>query len=201
MQPEKNGNYWRHDEEDINLEPAEVEEPEQYDEPEPDDEEDNSSDASVTAEAIINWDAKEHLTHKRGSMWFVILIAVALALLALSIFILKSYTFAALIVVSVLALLIYVMRPPRSIHYSLSSQGLQIDNTLHDFDHYKAFGVLQDESEYSLVLIPKRQFSPATTVYFPESRGEEIVDIFGAYLPMQEVKLDAIDKIIRKLRI
>jgi hypothetical protein len=201
MQPEKDGNYWQHAE-DISLEPVKIEDPEQPDEPNDqlgDDQ--DEPEASQPAHDIVNWDAKEHLTHQRGSLWFIVLIVVALGLLALSIFIFKSYTFAALIVVSVIALLVYVMRPPRDIHYSLSSKGLQIDNTLHDFDQYKAFGVLKDESLFSLVLIPKKHFAAATTVYFPENQGEEIVDMFGAYLPMQEVKLDTIDKIIRKLRI
>ena len=38
-------------------------------------------------------------------------------------------------------------------------------------------------------------------MYFPKEQGEEIVDVFGARLPMEEVKLDVLDKIVRKLRI
>jgi hypothetical protein len=38
-------------------------------------------------------------------------------------------------------------------------------------------------------------------VYFPEKQGEEIVDMFGLRLPMEEVKLDMIDKLVRLLRI
>jgi hypothetical protein len=49
--------------------------------------------------------------------------------------------------------------------------------------------------------MPRKRFSPAVTVYFPKEKGEEIVDVFGARLPMEEVKLDLIDKIVRKLRI
>ncbi|MDR1032907.1 MAG: hypothetical protein LBL84_02750 [Candidatus Nomurabacteria bacterium] len=214
MEPKKDGNYWQH-EEDMNLEPAQVEEPEddesELDEPdsEPNDDEAKSADQSARSAKpakaftgeIINWDAKEHIAHKRGFLWYIVLVLVALGLLALSIFVIKSYTFAALIVVSLIALLVYVGRPPRDIHYSLSSNGLQVDEKVYDFDQFKAFGVLQDEKFYSLVLIPKKHFSPATTVYFPETQGEGIVDLFGAYLPMQEVKLDFIDRLIRKLRI
>jgi hypothetical protein len=39
------------------------------------------------------------------------------------------------------------------------------------------------------------------TVYFPKEKGEEIGDMFGARLPMEQVKLDFIDKIVRRLRI
>jgi hypothetical protein len=39
------------------------------------------------------------------------------------------------------------------------------------------------------------------TVYFPEAEGEQIVDFFGERLPMEEVKLDFLDKLVRWLRI
>ena len=39
------------------------------------------------------------------------------------------------------------------------------------------------------------------TVFFPETEGEQIVDFFGERLPMEEVKLDLIDKLVRWLRI
>ena len=38
-------------------------------------------------------------------------------------------------------------------------------------------------------------------VYFPEGSGEAIVDHLGAHLPMEEVKLDLLDKIVNFLRI
>jgi hypothetical protein len=39
------------------------------------------------------------------------------------------------------------------------------------------------------------------TVYFPEAQGEEIVDAFGARLPMEPVEMDLLDKLIKFLRI
>ena len=51
------------------------------------------------------------------------------------------------------------------------------------------------------MLTPRKRFSPRVTVYFPEAQGEEIVDAFGARLPMEEVKLDMLDKLIKFLRI
>jgi len=50
-------------------------------------------------------------------------------------------------------------------------------------------------------MIPAKRLSPALTVYFPEASGEAIVDLFGAHLPMQDVKLDVLDKLIHRLRI
>ena len=49
--------------------------------------------------------------------------------------------------------------------------------------------------------MPKRRFGTRVTVYFPESQGEQIVDMFGERLPMEQVKLDVLDKLVRFLRI
>jgi hypothetical protein len=204
MKPNENGeNYWQNDDDasDVNLEPEQLEGPlapedALVDEPqiEPDEPE------SPVGEAV-SWDAKEHIVREKGGVWFVIFVLAVLALLAMAIFLAKSITFVALIVVSAVALVVYIKRPPREIHYSLSSKGLHIGDDLRDFDQFKAFGVLKDDEYFSIVLIPKKHLAPATTVYFPEDQGEAIVDLFGSYLPMQEVKLDAIDRLIRKLRI
>ena len=60
---------------------------------------------------------------------------------------------------------------------------------------------LNEDNHYSIVLIPKKRFATSVVVYFPETSGEEIVDIFGAHLPMEPVKLDVLDKLVRLLRI
>ena len=150
---------------------------------------------------IVNWSAKEHLVRDKNAGWFLIFGLVVAALVAISIFLMRAWTFTALIVVSAITLVIYVKRPPRSIHYSLDRNGLSVDGKVYSFENYKAFGILQEGSHYSIMMIPIKRLSPALTVYFPEESGEAIVDLFGAHLPMQEVKLDALDKLIHRLRI
>jgi hypothetical protein len=93
------------------------------------------------------------------------------------------------------------MRPPRVLHYSLSNKGLSEGDKLYDYDEFKAFGILREGSNFAIVLTPRKRFSPRVTVYFPEMKGEAIVDAFGARLPMEEVKLDMLDKMIKFLRI
>ena len=61
--------------------------------------------------------------------------------------------------------------------------------------------MLEDGGSFAIVLTPRKRFSPRVTVYFPQENGEAIVDAFGARLPMEEVKLDLLDKIVRALRI
>ncbi len=154
----------------------------------------------MSSKEIVNWEAREYVQRSKNGGWYVGLVAVSLGLIALSVW-LGWWTFTALIVLSAISLVIYSVRPPRTLHYSLSSKGLSEGSRLYDYSEYRAFGVLQEEGNFAIVLTPRKRFSPRVTVYFPEERGEEIVDAFGARLPMEEVKEDFLDKLVKFLRI
>ncbi len=156
--------------------------------------------AKKTSDEIINWDAKEYIPRDKNAGWYVGLAIVGLALIALGVF-LKTITFIVLVVVSVAALIVYSVRPPRVLHYSLSNKGLSEGNTLYKYDDYKSFGVLKEEGNFAIVLTPRKRFALRVMVYFPQDEGEKIVDVFGSKLPMEEVKMDLLDKIVKFLRI
>lgn len=149
---------------------------------------------------IVNWEAQEYVMHSKNVGWYIGLIFVGLALSALAVW-LQQWTFLALVIVSVVALIVYAVRPPRKLHYSLSSKGLSEGNRLYSFSQFRSFGILNEDKRFQIVLIPKRRFGTRVTVYFPESQGEQIVDMFGERLPMEQVKLDVLDKLVRFLRI
>lgn len=148
----------------------------------------------------VSWEGEEYVAHDKNMGWYVGLIFVGLLLAALGVW-LQQWTFVALIAVSVVALIVYSIRPPRKIKYSLTNKGLKEDNKVHNFEDFRAFGVLNDDGHFAIVLIPRKRFSPRLLAYFPEEQGEQIVDGFGARLPMEPVKLDTIDQIVRILRI
>lgn len=148
----------------------------------------------------ITWEAEETIVRERNAWWYVGLFVVAAGLCALSVF-MGWWTFLVLIILSVVAILINTFKPPRKIKYVLNKDGLKEGNILHKYEDYRAFGILKEGEHFSAVLIPKKRFAISTKVYFPEGSGEGIVDMLGARLPMEEVKLDFLDKIVNFLRI
>lgn len=154
-----------------------------------------------STEEPVRWQAQEYIQHDKGWLWFVVFIVAFLALMAIAIFLIKSITFNILVPVMAVALLVYINRAPRIIDYTLSRKGLYINDRLYPFSEFKGFGVIHDGKEYSVLLVPVKRFKPGVSVYFPEAAGEAIVDMLGARLPMQELHLDFVDQIIRKLRI
>jgi hypothetical protein len=152
-------------------------------------------------EEPIRWQGTEYIHHEKDMVWFVLFAVVIVVLMSISIFFIQSITFTILIPVMAAALLVYTRRPPRINEYTLSRQGLHINDQLYPFSEFRAFGVIRDDLEYSVMLLPTKRFNLGVSIYFPEEAGEAIVDALGARLPMQEQHLDAFDKIIHKLRI
>ncbi len=209
MEAEEKKNYWQQGsaEEPKDPETPEVEDAEEPEAPQDAPTEDVSAEEEQDDEPAIDdnpvsWTASEYIHVEKNALWYVLFLLVVVGLIALGLFVLKSYTFAALVLVMSVALVIYGLRPPRTIQYTLSThQGLYIGEKLYKFDDFKAFGLIQDGVHHSIMLQPTKRFAPGVSVYFPEEAGEEIVDILGAHLPMKKFELDLIDVLVRQLRL
>ena len=147
-----------------------------------------------------SWEAEEYIVREHNTLWYIGLFVVGAALGILAV-VVDAYTFLILVILSIIAILISSLRPPRKIKYTLNKEGLSEGEKLHKYEDYKAFGILKEGSHFSAVLIPKKRFGLSVKVYFPEGSGEAIVDNLGARLPMEEVKLDILDKVVNFLRI
>lgn len=150
---------------------------------------------------LARWQAAEHIHRDKSPVWYAVFAVIVLALMAIAIFLIKSWTFAVLVPVMAAALAMYALRPPAVLTYTLSRKGLHINDRLYGFDLFKEFGLIHDDDENAVLLVPRKRFQPGVTVYFPDEVGEAVVDMFAARLPMHEVRLDPIDRLIRRLRI
>lgn len=148
----------------------------------------------------ISWSAEEYIVHERNTWWYIGLFIIGTGLSALAVW-QNWWTFLVLVILCIITILTSNLRPPRKIDYTLTKDGLTEGGKLHKYEDFKAFGILKEGSHFSAVLIPKKRFSPSVKVYFPGDSGEGIVDHLGAHLPMEEVKLDFLDKIVKFLRI
>lgn len=154
------------------------------------------------SDSTVAWTAQEYIHPDKSPLWFIVFVVVVLGLVALDIFLLQSWTFSALVIVAAIAVIIYTRRPPRMLSYGLSgSHGFNVGDRLYHFEEFKAFGIIRDGEHNSIMLLPRRRFAPGVSVYFPDEAGEKIVDILGQRLPMEDLKLDLVDQLIRKLRL
>jgi len=193
MNPEQQNNYWEHAPKDEPDEVVTTEEPREVS---------PSERLKSVADDTVNWVASEYVHLEKNALWFVTFAFVVLGLIATDVFLLKSWTFSLLVIVMAVAIIVYIRRPPREIQYGLSGKhGLYIGEKLYNLTDFKAFGLIRDGEHHSIMLIPVKRFAPGVSVYFPEEVGEKIVDILGTRLPMETLKLDMIDVIVRRLRL
>ena len=156
---------------------------------------------SLPEQQPIQWQAPEYMQAHRSPWWFIGFWTVVVLLMVVAVVLIKSWSFAILIPAMAAALTIYSHRPPRQLSYVLSSKGLYINEKLHPMSEFKSFGVLRQESLPSVMLIPVKRFRPGLTVYFPVEAGEQIVDLLGSRIPMQDIQLDFFDKLIHQLHL
>lgn len=148
----------------------------------------------------IAWQASESVHRERDMTWYIGIGVVGVIVALIAFFLLKSITFAILVVVMAAALIFFSMRPPRILSYELSSQGLQINENHYSLHDFRAFGIVQEDALYYVTLLPVKRFAPAVDLYFPQEYGEDIVDLVGSQIPMQTVKPDFVDRFTRFLR-
>ena len=149
----------------------------------------------------ISWHATENISESRGLVWYVVFGLVVVGLLALAILVFKSVTFAILIPIMAVSVLVISQRAPTPVQYSISPKGIYVADKLYDFSEFRSFGVLYDPRGPYIMLLPVKRFAAGVTLYFDEENGERIVDMLGARLSLQEMKPDALEKFIRLIRL
>jgi hypothetical protein len=146
------------------------------------------------------WEASEYVHHVKSAAWYLGYAAIMAALLAVAYFLTQSWTFMVLVVVMAITVAVFASRPPRTLRYALSDVGIQIEDAVYYYSDFRAFGIIADGALFSVMLIPTKRFMPAVSMYFAQDDGEDIVDILSARLPMEDLHLDAVDHLIRRLR-
>ena len=149
----------------------------------------------------FSWQAPEGTQVHRGTGWYIAFGVVLVILMALAIVVFKSLTFAVLLLVMAIAVIMLSTKPPRIINYSVSPKGIYIEDKLHDYSEFRAFSIFHDTELPSVILLPVKRFSPGLTLYFGVDQGERVIDMLGARLPVVESKPDMLEKLIRLMRL
>ena len=93
----------------------------------------------MAKKTLVNWEAREYIEYKKNAGWYIGLIIITVGLCGIAVW-LQQWTFFLLIIVAVAALLVYTMRSPRLLHYSLTDKGLSEGNNLYLFSLSFKFG-------------------------------------------------------------
>ena len=126
---------------------------------------------------------------------------VVVVLFAISIFLFKSYTFALLIPIMAVALIVSLQRPAALLNYSASHAEVVVGQRTYSYDTFRSFSVTAKPTQNWITLIPRKRFAMPIVMYFPEDVGEQLVDLIASHLPMSERKPDLLERLIIYLRL
>ncbi|HEV2412503.1 MAG TPA: hypothetical protein VGS28_01705 [Candidatus Saccharimonadales bacterium] len=165
-----------------------------------DDEAPTISKPTFTEAEKVSWEASEFIDHEKPASWFVVFGVFVVALLLFSVFILRDWFMAIGSAIMCVAIGVVGVRKPRVLHYAIDGTGLHIGERIYKFNDFHSFGIVKDGGLWSILLRPNARFRPMLSIYFEEGQGEKIVDVLSRFLPMENYKFDAVDRLSRKLR-
>lgn len=163
----------------------------------------------VNESTPIKWSSSQSVTHQRSKKWHITTALVCVGIILIVVLLklvgffdwMSAITTSLLVIVAYSAIMVSSRQPSQVVDYELSDDGLAINGKLHQFSQFRAFGVHQVGGLWQLVLIPTKRLGAEVNIFINEDQGEQIVDMFGSRLPIQEVQESLVDKIIKKLKL
>ena len=167
--------------------------------------EDSSSNAATPATRPANiepvqWTASEFIQHEKSPSWYAGLLLGAVVL-AVAVYVLtKNLISTVMVVVVAFFFAVFALRRPRELSYQVDERGVRIGSKFYAYANFKAFSIVQEEGMDSIWLMPLKRFMPILSLYFAPEDGPKIVNVLAQYLPVEEHKLDPVDRLMHRLR-
>ena len=150
-------------------------------------------------EVAFSWQASEYVHHHKSAGWYATL-GAAIAVLMAAAVLFHLWLYIGVFLAMGGALVVYARKPPRTMLYELSSEGIHIEGKLYPFADFRSFGVLPADEWHSIDLEPAKSFRPRMGLLFDAEDVDEIVGHLEQHLPRADRQLDVIERITKYLR-
>ena len=151
-------------------------------------------------EGSITWTASEFVAHKKGPLWYLVVILAAVLLSGLIFLLTKDKVSSSAIIVVAVVLIFFGAKRPRELDYRIDKDGLHIGGRDYVYDQFRSFSIVQKGAFSSLIFYPLKRFSLLTTAYYNPLDEKKILAIVSSYLPLEEKSRDLIDDLMWKIR-
>ncbi len=147
----------------------------------------------------ITWTASEYIAHEKGASWYGLLVVGGFAAAALDYWLTKDVVSTGVIVFAAIVFAIISAKKPRTQHYALTTQGLQIGNKIYYFQDFKNFSITEEGAIASIIFMPMKRFMPSLTIYVAPDMEEQVINFLSAILPVEQHRADAVDSLMRRI--
>lgn len=148
----------------------------------------------------FKWLAEEYEYFEKSSNWFWLVIITSAAVSVVS-FILDNLLFGILIFLSGVAIALYGIKKPRVIEFSITSQGIKIENKLFVYSDLDSFWMHYFPPLYKLVsLKSKKTFMPYISIPLGEADPNIVREILLKFMKEKEQEEPFLENIMKRLR-
>ncbi len=147
----------------------------------------------------ISWKVLEYKKKEKTADWYWAVGIITLSLIIISI-ILKNYTFAVLLIISIITFAIFSVKDPEILEIEIDKRGLIVNKNMYPFATLEAFWVdISDKENHKLIIRSQKTFMPLIIIPIEEIHHLEIRDFLLKFIPEIEMSEPTIQKIMDKL--
>ena len=139
-------------------------------------------------EQPITWSEYEFQEQEKSVDWFWALGIIALSAIVIAI-IYKNYLFAIFVALSALTMGMLANQKPKLVTYTLSRDGLRINDALYPLDSLKGYAIreIKKKREKILIIESSKQFVPILTIPIEDHLITDIQKIFTPKVPEKDL--------------
>lgn len=136
----------------------------------------------------ISWSAPEYTHKERGNDWFWAIGIITVVACGIAIW-LHNYVFAIFLLVSGGSLIMFTLRHPQDVTYTIETNGLSMGKDLYEWKVLKSFNIKKnDNGDYAKLLIEtSKYFLPIYTIPLPKENIEEVKESLLKVLSKSEI--------------
>ena len=144
---------------------------------------------------LMSWEAHEYFHHEKGNDWYWWTGLVAVVLLGLAIY-QGSFLFGVLVLVGWFTIVLYAVRPPRNLKFSLTERGVLVESTLYPWQSLKSFWIFYNPPLHKdLSLESKKAFVQFVKIPLGKMEPAKVREIVIKFLPEVEQEESLIDNL------
>lgn len=138
----------------------------------------------------IKWTAMEYNHEEKSNDWFWAIGLISLVAIVLALWF-HNYVFAIFLFVSGCTLILFSIRHPREVEYTIETKGLTMGKELHPWKTLKSFNIKNQEGNdpYAKLMIETSKYMlPVYTIPLPNEKVQIVKDNLFKVIPRSEIK-------------
>lgn len=148
----------------------------------------------------FKWTAEEYEYFEKTPEWFWVIIIISAALSAVF-FILDNFLLGILVFLSGVTLALYGIKKPRIIEFSITSQGIKIENKIFIYSDLDSFWVHYSPPFYKLLTLKsKKIFMPFLSIPLGDVDPNVVREILIKFIKEKQQEEPFLDNIMKRMR-